>query len=121
MTDDVLVTVARWQLEVRRLRYRDFPASLFDEHAWDMLLQLFVAGAATQRLTLDELAGAIGGTPSVCARWLRHLVDERQIEEEGGALSLTAAATEQMRRYLSTVSPRLAQVSDQVRLRSLQG
>lgn len=108
MRDEQLVAVARWQLEARQLRYRDFPSSLFDEHAWDMLLQLFVDRQEGRTTTLTSLAPEVGGSPRACERWLRHLMDEGEVaEDDGGHLSLTDKGMEQLRHYLQSAAPLL--------------
>lgn len=102
MTDDELAALARRHLDVRRLRYEEFPALLFDEYAWDMLLHLFVAQAPVE----DEVLGAaVYTTPAVWGRWLTHLATAGQIvRAPGGSTTLSEKARDEMRRYLTRVA-----------------
>ncbi|HXH16578.1 MAG TPA: hypothetical protein VNJ10_10665 [Sphingomonas sp.] len=91
---------------VRDTRSELFPSEIFDEHAWNMLLRLYVAQAKDEPVSEPELIALTKTPPSVGKRWLAHLVADAQIEPyaEGGALALTGAALERMETFLRQAS-----------------
>lgn len=93
-------------LLVRSLRTEAFPSEIFDEHAWTMLLRLFVSHAKGEHLSETELI-ALSETPlGVGQRWLAHLVEDSQIEpySTGEALALTRPALDRMQKFLRMAS-----------------
>ncbi|WP_093400316.1 hypothetical protein [Sphingomonas sp. OK281] len=93
-------------IHVRSLRAEVFPSEIFDEHAWNMMLQLFVAQAKAQEVSENELIRATGTPPGAGQRWLAHLVADGQIEPytDGGAIALTASALDRMEGFLRDAS-----------------
>lgn len=70
---DFAANMADKILRVRRARSKIFAAELFNEPAWDLLLELFVADAEGRRLTAAEIGDRAGIVPAVLSRWLIHL------------------------------------------------
>jgi hypothetical protein len=62
-----------WLLKFRKDRTAYFPAELFGEQAWEMLLTLFIADTEGRKLTGRELIGAIGASLNSGHRWLTYL------------------------------------------------
>ncbi|RYF40558.1 MAG: hypothetical protein EOO38_21755 [Cytophagaceae bacterium] len=89
-------------LSERDRRYALFPAEMFDEFAWNMLLHLFVHLANNDVMTEAHLIELSHATRSVGKRWIRHLVADKQIEDrhDGDDVTLTAGAVDRLRRYL---------------------
>ena len=57
-------------------RYRFFPSSLLNDAGWDMMLAIYVFGAAGRTLSAGELCQACGETSATSAlRLQRRLVD----------------------------------------------
>jgi hypothetical protein len=70
---DEKARLAQAIIDSRRSRQRHLPEAIFGEYAWDALLHLFVADAASQRLTGHSLVERIGCAPRVMTRWLMYL------------------------------------------------
>ena len=94
--------IAKNLIDVRALRKSSFPSELFDEHAWNMLLQLFSALTDNETVSESDLILRAGATPSFGRRWIMHLVKDGQIEarEDGDDVALTAGAIDRMRTFL---------------------
>ena len=108
-TESAKNTVARTAenlIRVRGMRAEVFPSDIFDEHAWNMMLRLFVAQANDHALSEGELFTATGTPPGVGQRWLAHLVADGQIEPHaaGGTIALTPSALERMEGFLRDAS-----------------
>lgn len=73
---DAAESTAATILKCRRLRTELFPGEMFGEPAWDILLELFVAGAMGQRLNGREISRRTNGSPPVISRWMMHLDSE---------------------------------------------
>ena len=54
----------------RRRRDRHFPAGLFGEPAWDMLLELFAARLSDRQLTMSSACDAASVSTATALRWL---------------------------------------------------
>jgi hypothetical protein len=67
-------------LAVRALRKRLFPSDIFDEHAWSMLLVLFVGHAKNEIISEQALLTRAAVSTASGSRWIAHLVEEGQIE-----------------------------------------
>lgn len=91
---------------VRSLRADVFPSEIFDEHAWNMMLRLFVAQARNHAVTESDLIALTGTPREVGQRWLAHLVADTQVEPytEGGVLALTRPAFTRMEGFLRKAS-----------------
>lgn len=97
-------------LSMRKMRCDSFPAEIFDEHAWTMLLQLFVSLADNETMTEERLVSISGLNIETGRRWIRHLVGDRQIEArlDGDDVILTSASISRMRDFLDNapIEPR---------------
>lgn len=83
-------------LDNRKHRHDHLPDELFGEFAWSALLHLFVADAASQRLTGHMLAERTACPAPVMQRWLMYLSKQQLVVGDGdGDLSdlLTLSAT----------------------------
>ncbi len=89
-------------LAVRQVRCQLFPSEIFDEHAWTMLLQLFVNLADNQTTTENILVHNVGVSVGVGQRWIAHLVKDGQVvsRESGDDVALTGDAIGRMRSFL---------------------
>lgn len=93
-------------IRVRGLRSEIFPSEIFDEHAWNMMLRLFVAQAKGEDVSESDLIAATGTPPGVGQRWLAHLAADGQIEPyaDGDAIALTPSALDRMEGFLRDAS-----------------
>jgi|SRR5579872_1194477 len=73
--EENLLKAARSIVEMQKLRRRYFPAAMFGEPAWDILLAVYLASAKSDR-TIDRLANSSGAPISTAIRWLRYLEAE---------------------------------------------
>jgi hypothetical protein len=89
-------------LLVRDLRKRLFPSEIFDEHAWTMLLILFVGFAKDEMINETDLIRQSGVNESAGRRWISHLIEEDQIKPRvpNETVALTATAITQIRIFL---------------------
>lgn len=99
-------------LRHRMARFDHFPADLFHEPAWDMLLALFVAHEDGRTLNVKALVGCARAPVTTSQRWIDHLhklklierivdpADRRRVE-----ISLTREGDRAMQAYLATVGP----------------
>lgn len=60
-------------LEARRLRTKFFDANLFADPAWDILLDLYRAHLAQQRISVTSVCFGAGVPVSTALRWLNAL------------------------------------------------
>jgi hypothetical protein len=93
-------------LRIRSLRSDVFPSEIFDEHAWNMLLHLFVAQAKGEEVSEASLVTLTGTSPDIGQRWLAHLVADAQVEPhaDGSAVTLTSSARDCMEGFLRDAS-----------------
>ena len=70
----------RAALRARRLRDGFFGAGLFEDPAWDMLLDLFAAELEGGRVSVSSLCIAAAVAPTTALRWIGRLVTEGLIE-----------------------------------------
>lgn len=89
----------------RTMRNRMFPSEIFDEHAWNILLILFVGLADNETISERSLVERAGTSVSVGRRWIAHLVKNKQICErsDDDDVLLTPAAIANMREYLDNL------------------
>jgi DNA-binding MarR family transcriptional regulator len=97
--------VARAMFQSRRTRARLFPAAMFNEPAWDMLLAVYIADDAP---TAAELARRTNTPLSTAMRWIIYLEVHRLIARESCAddrrahvISLTDRGRSQLEMFLS--------------------
>lgn len=69
-------------LRLRRQRDRMFPAGLFADPAWDMLLDLMAARLAGEQVSVSSLCIAAAVPPTTALRWIRQLSDHGLIMRE---------------------------------------
>ena len=75
--------LAQMILDNRRDRRDYIPSDLFGELAWEALLHLFIADAASDRLTGHCLVKRVGCTNSVMSRWLMYLSQQGLVIGDG--------------------------------------
>jgi hypothetical protein len=95
-------------IKSRTDRKKFFPAALFSEPAWDMLLKLYAAAVDRRPVTLDDLAKAANVQLSTAERWVaaldkEHLVTGRPVKG-GDAVSLSAKGWLAMDSYFENMS-----------------
>lgn len=91
----------------RRLRAQFFPADLFADPAWDMLLDLFAAGLERRQVSVSSLCIAAAVPPTTALRWIGTLHDaglfERQADPSDrrrAYIGLSGKGLEGMRNYV---------------------
>ena len=89
-------------LAVRALRKRLFPSDIFDEHAWSMLLVLFVGYAKNEIISEQALLTRAAVSDATGRRWIAHLVEAGQIElkQINDVVALSNDALTNMRTFL---------------------
>lgn len=75
-----LAAVAGRLTKARRTREMAFPGRLCSNPAWDILLDLYVAMATDQPVSIATLCLASAAPTSTALRWVNALVDEGAIE-----------------------------------------
>jgi hypothetical protein len=93
---------ARAMLAVRHERKNAFPTEIFDEFAWEMLLELFASLVENSTITEADLLSKVRAPRSVGHRWLQHLVVDGQVVagQDGGDVAMTAQSIAAMRAFL---------------------
>lgn len=101
------VDLAKHIYDMRRARADYFPADLFAEPAWDILLYLYEAGAAHQRTTVTTLCNFAGVPSTTALRWIQRLITVGIVEKDPNPLDqrvswvrLSPDAQDQMDRFL---------------------
>jgi DNA-binding MarR family transcriptional regulator len=69
-------------LAARQWRKKYFPASMFGEPAWEMLLSLYLAESGGPRLTVTSLCHNSGFPQTTALRWLHFLEAEHLVRRE---------------------------------------
>ncbi|MBB4154834.1 DNA-binding MarR family transcriptional regulator [Sphingomonas jinjuensis] len=94
-------------IRTRRLRDQFFGANLFEDPAWDMLLDLYAAELERTRVSVSSLCIAAAVAPTTALRWITKLTEAglfvRQpdpTDRRRAFMALTPRASEAMRRYL---------------------
>ena len=102
------VELARRALEARRERDRVFGAGTFADPAWDVLLDLFVAGEENRAVDAFSLCGRSALPEGVILRSIAHLVQSNLVTRRANAadprsiyLVLTAEGRAKMSDYFS--------------------
>lgn len=94
-------------LAVMQARDKTLGGDLFADHAWALLLSVYVAEAESRIATVDSVASQLGLNRATLDRWIRvleakSLVDPPDIMRE--ALQLTRSGIDDVERLLSTRS-----------------
>jgi hypothetical protein len=99
--------IIRAMIRVRRLRNQFFPAELFADPAWDMLLDLMAARLEGRAVAVSSLCIASAVPPTTALRWIKTLTDaklfERVADSNDGRrvfIELTEVAEQGMTAYL---------------------
>ena len=100
----------RRMIRARRLRDGFFGAGLFEEPAWDMLLDLYAAHLEGTRVSVSSLCIAAAVAPTTALRWIGKMTEAglftRQpdpVDRRRAFMVLTERALEGMRAYLAAV------------------
>jgi hypothetical protein len=97
----------RRAIRARRTRDQFFAAGLFEDPAWDMLLDLFAAELEGVRVSVSSLCIAAAVAPTTALRWITKMTDMglflRQPDPQDrrrAFMALSAQASEAMRGYM---------------------
>jgi hypothetical protein len=101
----------RQAIRARRLRDGFFPAGLFEDPAWDMLLDLFAAELEGTRVSVSSLCIAAAVAPTTALRWIGKMTEAGLLQRVADPqdrrrafMGLTERAQAGMRGYLGAVS-----------------
>ena len=104
------VELIRAMLRARRLRDRFFAPELFSDPAWDMLLDLAVAGLERKRVAVSSLCIAASVPPTTALRYIKTMTDAglfvRRPDRTDGRrvfIELSEGTLAAMLRYLGAV------------------
>ena len=96
----------RRMLRQRRMREQYFPADLFADPAWDMLLDLYAARLERQPVSVSSLCIAAAVPATTALRWIKTMTDAGLFLREADPLdgrrifiALSEGAAEAMARY----------------------
>jgi hypothetical protein len=97
-------------IRARRMRDQHFGSGLFEDPAWDMLLDLFAAELERSQVSVSSLCIAAAVAPTTALRWIAKLTDaglfERQpdpFDRRRAFMALSARASAAMRAYFGAV------------------
>ncbi len=98
--------VAKNVLALRKMRQAFFQRDLFDEHAWTMLLVLFIGLAANEVIDVPVLLERANASSNAGRRWLQHLAADGYVVTREGEddVVLTPLAIAKLRAFLDDVS-----------------
>jgi hypothetical protein len=91
--------LAKTQVALRALRYGHFPADIFDEYAWDMMLHAYIAALRKQTIYIDNLVNLTSKSKKIGDRWVTHLIKLGIVELEGEIVRLSPEGFDRMDRY----------------------
>jgi len=100
-TFESCLDMAKTQVALRALRYGHFPADIFDEYAWDMMLHMYIARLRRQTIYVDNVINLTSKNKVIGERWIRHLTVEGMATQDGEVVALSDAAHERMEAYHS--------------------
>ncbi|TRW14082.1 hypothetical protein [Glacieibacterium frigidum] len=110
--EDVGAPFVRAILKRRRDRERYFPAELFSDPAWDMLLDLTAARLEKRSVSVSSLCIAAAVPTTTALRWIRNLCDvgmfERTTDPDDlrrGIITLSDDTAARMMTYLASIRP----------------
>ncbi len=108
LTAKELGEMIKGHIASRQRRAKFFPADIFADPAWDVLLELFLADIEQRRLTISCACMAACVPPTTALRWISSMTAtgllERLPDPHDGRrhyLHLSAAASQSMRSYFS--------------------
>jgi hypothetical protein len=97
-------------IRARRLRDQVFGAGLFEDPAWDMLLDLFAAELERAQVSVSSLCIAAAVAPTTALRWIARMTEaglfERQpdpFDRRRAFMGLSERASAGMRQYIAAV------------------
>ena len=100
----------RRMLRQRRMREQYFPADLFADPAWDMLLDLYAARLERQPVSVSSLCIAAAVPATTALRWIKTMTDAglflREADPRDGRrifIALTESVCEAMARYFEAL------------------
>ena len=101
----------RKAIRARRLRSRPFPDVLFEDPAWDMLLDLYAAHLERAQVSVSSLCIAAAVPPSTALRWISKMTEDGLFVREPDPfdrrrafMALSEAALDRMNRYFATLA-----------------
>jgi hypothetical protein len=101
----------RKAIRARRLRNRPFPDVLFEDPAWDMLLDLYAAHLERAQVSVSSLCIASAVAPSTALRWISKMTEDGLFVREPDPfdrrrafMALSEAALDRMNRYFATLA-----------------
>ncbi|MEH3121889.1 MAG: winged helix DNA-binding protein [Sphingomonas phyllosphaerae] len=110
-TPDITAGAVRDVLRARRLRDRFFGEGLFEDPAWDMLLDLFAAQLEGARVSVSSLCIAAAVAPTTALRWIGKLTAARLLDRapdpedrRRAFVALTDEARDSMHRYVAALA-----------------
>jgi hypothetical protein len=104
-------------IKLRRLREQHFPADLFADPAWDILLDLFAAKLEGKSVSVSSLCIAAAVPPTTALRWITTMTDHGALvrkQDPNDArrvfIELSADSEARLRGYFADVAGRNSQV-----------
>ena len=101
----------RRTIRQRRLRDTFFAGNLFEDPAWDMLLDLFAAELERAKVSVSSLCIAAAVAPTTALRWITRMTEAGLFERRPDPrdrrrafMVLSPSASEAMRRYFATAA-----------------
>ncbi len=108
LLEAVDAATVRQALRARRLRDSFFHAGLFEDPAWDMLLDLFAAELEHSRVSVSSLCIAAAVAPTTALRWISKMTEAelfvRQPDPQDrrrAFMALSPRASQAMRSYVA--------------------
>ncbi len=95
-------------IQVRRHRDRIWPASLFGEPAWDMMLDLYVAWLKNSRVSVSSLCIASASPTTTALRYIAAL-------EREGIVTRTSDEVDRRRQFIELSPSARAKMNDVLR------
>jgi DNA-binding MarR family transcriptional regulator len=101
----------RKAIRARRLRSRPFPDVLFEDPAWDMLLDLYAAHLERAQVSVSSLCIAAAVPPSTALRWISKMTEDGlfirepdPFDRRRAFMALSEASLDRMNRYFATLA-----------------
>ncbi|WP_267389429.1 MarR family winged helix-turn-helix transcriptional regulator [Sphingomonas sp. GC_Shp_3] len=100
----------RAAIRARRLRDQHFDAGLFEDPAWDILLDLFAAQLERAQVSVSSLCIAAAVAPTTALRWIAKMTDAGMLvrvpdpfDRRRAFMELSTGSSDAMRNYLGAV------------------